>query len=187
MERGTAIVRRRDFMKALGMLSATMLFPAGRRLNAAAQAPNASKTMAFSAGDVEKQARALAAEKFVPPKIDLPKQLQDIGYDQFRDIRFKRERAIWTSSGVPFRVELFHRGFIFKEPVAIYIVADGTARRVVYSSDFFTFGPSLQPPPDGTLTDFSGFRILAPINRADAFDEFVVFQGASYFRAVAKG
>jgi glucan biosynthesis protein len=72
-------VRRRDFMKALGMLSATMLFPAGRRLNAAAQAPDASKTMAFSAGDVQKQARALAAEKFVPPKIDLPKQLQDIG------------------------------------------------------------------------------------------------------------
>jgi glucans biosynthesis protein len=180
-------VRRRDFMKALGMLSATTLLPTGRRLNAAAQAPDASKTMAFSAGDVQKQARALAAEKFVPPKIDLPKQLQDIGYDQFRDIRFKRERAIWTSAGVPFRVELFHRGFIFKDPVAIYIVADGTARRVAYSSDFFTFGPSLQPPSDGTVTDFSGFRILAPINRADAFDEFVVFQGASYFQAVAKG
>ena len=187
MEKGTAIVRRRDFMKALGMFSVTTLFPAGRRFKAAAQAPDASKAMAFSAGDVEKQARALAAEKFVPPKIDLPKQLQDIGYDQFRDIRFKRERAIWTSAGVPFRVELFHRGFIFKEPVAIYIVADGTARRVAYSSDFFTFGPSLQPPSNGTVTDFSGFRILAPVNRADAFDEFVVFQGASYFRAVAKG
>ena len=39
-------------MKALGMLSATTLLPAGRRLNAAAQAADASKTMAFSAGDV---------------------------------------------------------------------------------------------------------------------------------------
>ena len=84
-------------------------------------------------------------------------------------------------------MELFHRGFIFKDPVAIYVVADGTAQRVAYSPDLFTFGPSVQPPPDGTVTDFSGFRMLAPINRADAFDEFVVFQGASYFRAVAKG
>jgi glucans biosynthesis protein len=143
--------------------------------------------MAFAAGDVQKQARALAAEKFVPPKIELPKPLQDLSYDQYRDIRFKREQAIWTSEGVVFLVELFHRGFIFKEPVVIYVVADGTAQRVVYSRDFFTYGPSVQPPPDGTVTDFSGFRILTPINRADAFDEFLAFQGASYFRAVAKG
>ncbi len=37
------------------------------------------------------------------------------------------------------------------------------------------------------VTDFSGFRLRAPLNRAEHFDEFVVFQGASYFRAVAKG
>ena len=100
----------------------------------------------FSAGDVQKQARALAAEKFVRPKIDLPKPLQDLGYEQYRDIRFKRERAIWTSEGVPFLVELFHRGFIFKEPVAIYVVADGTAQRVAYSPDFFTFGAECATP-----------------------------------------
>jgi glucans biosynthesis protein len=180
-------VRRRDFLKALGALSAATLLPVVRRPTAAAQAADAPKSMAFSPSDVQKQARALAAEKFVRPKIDLPKQLQDLSYDQYRDIRFKRERAIWTSEGVPFLVELFHQGFIFKEPVVMYVVADGTARRVFYVPDFFTFGPSVQPPPDGSVIDFSGFRILAPINRADAFDEFVVFQGASYFRAVAKG
>jgi glucans biosynthesis protein len=187
MERGTPIVRRRDFIKALGTLSAATLMPAARRPEGASQGSDDSKTTAFAAGDVQKQARALAAERFVPPKIDLPKQVQDLGYDQYRDIRFKRERAIWTSEGVPFLVEFFHRGFIFKDPVAIYLIADGTAHRVAYSPDFFTFGARMQPPPDGSVTDFSGFRILAPINRPDAFDEFVVFQGASYFRGVAKG
>jgi glucans biosynthesis protein len=142
--------------------------------------------MAFSAAEVQKQARALAAEKFVRPKNDLPRQLQDLGYDQYRDIRFKRDQALWTSEKLPFLVELLHRGFIFKEPVTLYVVADGTARRVVYSPDLFTFGPNVQPPADGTVADFSGIRILAPINRADAFDEFLVFQGASYFRGVAK-
>jgi glucans biosynthesis protein len=174
-------------MQALGMLSAAPLWPAVRRFEIVAQAPDASKPTPFSANDVQKQARALAAEKFVRPKIDLPKPLQDLGYDQYRDIRFKRERAIWSAEGLLFLVELFHRGFIYKEPVVIYVVADGTAQRLVYSPDFFTFGPGVQPPPDGNVTDFAGLRILAPINRAEPFDEFVVFQGASYFRAMAKG
>jgi glucans biosynthesis protein len=143
--------------------------------------------MTFSALEVQKRARALAAEKFVRPKIDLPKPFQDLGYDQYRDIRFKREQALWASEGVPFIIELLHRGFIFKDALVMHVVTDGTAQRIGYSPDFFTFGPSLQPPPDGTVTDFSGFRILAPINHADIFDEVVVFQGASYFRAVAKG
>ena len=39
----------------------------------------------FSAGDVQKQARALAAEKFVRPRIDLPKQLQDMGFEPYRE------------------------------------------------------------------------------------------------------
>jgi periplasmic glucans biosynthesis protein len=123
----------------------------------------------------------------VRPKSDLPKPLQDLSHEQYRDLRFKRERAVWIAEGVPFLVEPLHRGFIFKEPVVIYVVADGIARRLAYASDFFTFSPNVPPPPEGTVTDFSGFRILAPTPRAEAFDEFVVFQGASYFRAVAKG
>ena len=34
---------------------------------------------------------------------------------------------------------------------------------------------------------FASFRIHAPINRPDYYDEVCVFLGASYFRAVAKG
>ena len=180
-------MQRRDFLKALGILSASTMWPAIRRFEAAAQSGDALKMQAFSAAEVQRQARALAAEKFVPPKLDLPRPLQDLGYEQYREIRFKRERAIWSSDGLLFQVELFHRGFIFKDPVAIYLVADGTAQRLSYSPEFFTFGPGLQLPAEGTVTDFSGFRILAPINRAESFDEFMVCQGASYFRAVAKG
>jgi periplasmic glucans biosynthesis protein len=113
-------------MKALRALAAATLLPVGRCLTAAAQAPDAAKDIPFSAGDVQKQVRALAAGKCVRPRIDLPKQLQDLNFDQYRDIRFKRERALWASERVPFRLELLHRGFLFKEPVAIYVVADRT-------------------------------------------------------------
>jgi len=79
-------VRRRDFLKALSCLSAATLWPALRRLSAALQAPDTPKTLAFSASDVQRQARALAAEKFVPPKLDLPRQWQELGYEQYRDM-----------------------------------------------------------------------------------------------------
>jgi glucans biosynthesis protein len=149
-------------------------------------APVAAATTAFSAATVQELARELAAKKFVRPKSDLPKALQDLHYDQYRDIRFKPERALWSSEGLPFHVEFFHRGLYYKEPVEIFTVADGRAQRRVYASDLFTFGPLVQAPPEGSVTDFAGFRLRAPINRSDYFDEFVVFQGASYFRAIAK-
>ncbi len=154
----------------------------GGTMHAAAPEP-----LPFSAAEVSRQARALAAEKFVRPTVNLPKAFQELGYDQYRDIRFKRERAIWGSEGLPFIVELFHRGFLFSDPVAIHIIADGQARRIRYSPDLFTFGPTLPPLPEGTLADFAGFRLLAPVHRPDEFDEFAVFQGASYFRGLAKG
>jgi glucans biosynthesis protein len=179
-------VRRRDFLKAFTAVSLATWLPTRGRIDGAAHAAAAHAT-AFTAGEVLKQARALAAEKFVRPKADLPKAFQELSYDQYRDIRFKRERAIWSSEGLPFQVELFHRGFFYTDPVTMYVVTDGQARRVAYSSNLFTFGPSVPPLSDGAITDFSGFRLRTPIHRPDSFDEFAVFQGASYFRAVAKG
>ena len=115
---------------------------------------------------MQKVARDLATKPFVPPKNDLPKALQQLEYDQYRDIRFKRERALWASEGRSFTVDLLHRGFIYKEPVMIYVVAEGHARRVELHPRSLTFGPGVSPPAEGTVTGFSGFRLRAPINRA---------------------
>jgi glucans biosynthesis protein len=51
----------------------------------------------------------------------------------------------------------------------------------------FTFGPLVGEVDAGAPYGFSGFRLHGPINRSDYYDEFVVFQGASYFRAVGRG
>ena len=40
---------------------------------------------------------------------------------------------------------------------------------------------------EGAPYGFSGFRVHGPINRSDYFDEYLVFQGASYLRAVGRG
>jgi periplasmic glucans biosynthesis protein len=180
-------VRRRDFVKALSALASVALLSPIRMVKGASKAAVAKDATTFSAAVVQELARTLAAKEFEPSKNELPKALQELNYDQYRNIRFKRERAIWASEGLPFQVDLFHRGFIFKGPVPIYIVTDGQAQRVAYAPDLFTFDPSVPPVADSTVIDFSGFRLRAPINGADYFDEFAVFLGASYFRAIAKG
>lgn len=173
-------MRRRDFLRTVGTLPvAAAMYATGQRASAAAAG-------AFSAAQVQEQARALAAQKFASPPADLPLALQSLSYDQYRDIRFKREQAIWSNEKLPFLVELFHRGFFFREPVAVFLVADGQARRLMYSPDLFTFGPRVPQLPDEPITDFAGFRLRATLNRPNYFDEFTVFQGASYFRAVAR-
>ena len=144
-------MRRRDFLQALNGLAAVAVLPVLRHGTGAALAAVATEATAFSAANVLEQARALAAKKFVPPKADLPPVLRELGYDQYRDIRFKRERALWATEGVPFQVEFFHRGFIFSDPVTIHVVADGQAWPVAYTSDFFTFGPGIPPLSTDTI------------------------------------
>ena len=70
--------------------------------------------------------------------------------------------------------------------IDIYEVANGQATRIAYRSSDFSFGSNTPPAQDVDLS-FAGFRIHAPINKPDYYDEVCVFLGASYFRAVAKG
>src|SRR3546814_1658102 len=63
--------------------------------------------------------------------------------------------------------------------------AGGRATPFAISTGLFDYTP--QPVPAVGDIGFAGFRLHAPINRADHFDELCSFLGASYFRAVAKG
>ena len=159
---------------------------AARRLFAATPA-TVGAASAFDDDTVPALARALASQAFVPPSTTLPPWLAGIGYDQYRDIRFRSDHALWRDAGLRVQAQFFHRGFLFKERVALHVVADGQAREIPYHSEDFEFGPSLHPSGDEAALGFAGFRLHAPLNRPDYFDELCVFLGASYFRAVAPG
>lgn len=140
----------------------------------------------FSADMVRKQAKELASKPYKAPDNSLPAPFNDIDYDVYRSIRFNSDRALWRNENLPFQVQFFHRGWIFKDRVTIYVVSDGSTTLIPYSPDLFNFG-KIKPPPPGTDIGFAGFRLHAKINRPDYYDEVGVFLGASYFRAVAKG
>lgn len=145
----------------------------------------AEEVQPFDPSRVRALTRELAAKPYRPPDTKLPHGFGVIGYDQYRSIRFLPERSLWRGERLPFELQLFHRGFLFANRVPIYIVVQGRAEPVRYSPDLFTFDKLKSPALDADL-DFAGFRIHAPINRPDYYDEVSAFLGASYFRAVAR-
>ncbi len=171
-------MRRRDILTASLLLPLVVAHP-----GTAASPPVAQEATPFDGNSVRNLAKDLAAKAYVPPVRTLPDAIAHLTYDQYRQIRFDAPHALWRGMGLPFEVQFFHRGFLYEDRVDLFEVVDGRARQIVYNADMFQFGPL--PRPTGDL-GFSGFRIHAPIARPDYFDEICVFQGASYFRAVAK-
>jgi glucans biosynthesis protein len=169
-------------------LSVLLLAFVGGGGPALAQPKTALEAQRFSADFVQRLARDLASKAFVPAKEDVPKPWTDIGYEQYRDIRFRSERAVWRNESRNFELHPLPAAFLYKWPVEINIVDAGTVRPLQRDNNLFDFGILAgAPTADSTPIGFSGFRINAPINRPRVFDEVWVFQGASYFRGVSRG
>ena len=66
-------------------------------------------------------------------------------------------------------------------------MSDGSARRVEF--DFAVFDTTDQLPdlPMDETLGYSGLRFLGELEKPGVFQEYSVFQGASYFRAIGKG
>jgi glucans biosynthesis protein len=173
-------VNRRHFLEAAAALPVLSVLGGVSPLAAQSSAP-------FDPSFVRRLARDLAGKAFQAPDRKLPDHLKNLSYDDYRAIRFNPDRALWRGAKLPFEVQFFHRGSsLYTDRVDIFEVANGQASRIPYQAANFIFGKT-QPPEAATDLGFAGFRLHAPINRPDYYDEVGVFLGASYFRAVAKG
>jgi glucans biosynthesis protein len=141
----------------------------------------------FSFDTVLAEAKRRASVAYVPQRGSMPAWLDRLSPDQYRSIRFDPDEDIWRSDDLPFRMELLSVGFNFQTTVTISIVENGQARDLIGTPGMFVFGANLPAPPTKATVPLSGFRIRSHINSKKVWDEFLVFQGASYFRAVAKG
>jgi glucans biosynthesis protein len=171
-------------MLAGGVGAAVASFDAGHSIRAA-QAITPEDTIGpFGATTVRDLAEALAAQPHRTPDAALPQAFRDLDYDGYRKIRFDEAHALWADSAASFRLIPNHRGFLFRDRVALFEVAGGEARALRYDPAQFRFEG--MAAPEGDL-GFAGFRLTCPLNRPDHFDELCVFLGASYFRAVGQG
>jgi periplasmic glucans biosynthesis protein len=138
----------------------------------------------FDAAMVRDMARQLAQQPYKAPDTTLPDELKNLDYQAYRSIRFDPKQALWLGQKLRFTAEFFSRGFLYKDRIEVFEVANGRATPIPYRRELFTFDKV--KPPDGDI-GFAGFRLHYPLNRADYYDEVCAFLGASYFRAVAKG
>ena len=156
-------------------------------LGALVLAPRASaKPGRFSRQIVLDVARELAGRSFSPPA-PVPETLLALDYDNYRRIRYGKRAAIWGGTPTRFSIELFAPGNLYANGVDISVVENGQAFPVPINTGTFE-----APTPEiadllASVGQIAGFRLHFPINRDDYKDEFVVFQGASYFRAVSRG
>ncbi len=161
-------------------------------LGAQAAAPHAPVPVArpaaypFSYDTLLAEAKRLAALPYAPQRDSLPAALDKLSPDQYRSIRFNPEAGLWRADKLPFRLELLraNRG---NQAVAVRVstVDKGQAQDIIATPAMFDMAQTV--PQLGRLSlPLSGFRLRSQINERKVWDEFLVFQGASYFRAVAK-
>jgi glucans biosynthesis protein len=152
----------------------------------AADAPSGlGEPQPFSFERLIEQARALAAQPWVPPP-QAPEWLARLTLEQQRAIRVRPERIIQLGP-TPFQLRPVHLGSFFREQVRLHLVQGGEARELRYEPAMFDLGGVQPPEPLPPETGFAGFRIFHPVGTSGTPDELLVFQGASYFRAVGRG
>ena len=142
---------------------------------------------AFGFDDVALRAKHLAARSYKKPDSNLPNALRALTYDQYRDIRFKPERAWWRSARLPFELMFFHEGLYYDAPVRLHEVAADGVRDIRFDPELFDYGANRLDPKTLRGLGYAGFRVHYAINSPRYKDEVLVFLGASYFRALGKG
>src|SRR3546814_15469354 len=83
---------------------------------------------AFSYDALVERARTMGGLPFEPVSESLPGPVAELGYDQYRDIRFRPEQALWRDQGLPFQAQFFHLGTDNKRPVHFLQITDGHPR-----------------------------------------------------------
>ena len=133
----TIKMRRRDFLKsALVLAGAPLSISAVRPSTASAQPPRSQR---FDYDWLKNHARGVACSDYEAPHRLLPNTLTGLDYDAYQAIRFGADKALWLREGSAFRIEFFHRGPMFKEPVRIHEIVDGEASAIVYDPAMFDF------------------------------------------------
>ncbi|MEM0947955.1 MAG: glucan biosynthesis protein G [Pseudomonadota bacterium] len=166
-----------------GLMASTTLTP-----NLLPAQTAATEETLFSFEALKREAKARAERPDAPPE-PLDTFLEALTYDDYRNIFFRPEAALWTKIDTRFRLETFHPGWLFEQPVRLYEIVDGAARPLNFSTDDFEYRNEVADklPDNATFSGAAGVKINTLLNTDEKFDELITFLGASYFRALGAG
>ncbi|MDX2264958.1 MAG: glucan biosynthesis protein D [Hyphomicrobiales bacterium] len=168
-------ITRRDVNAALFAAAASAVLKPSR----AAAAINFGPPVKFDEAALREWAEFAARQPYAPAPLRAPEIIARIDYDNYQQIKYRPDAAVWADGSAPFPVELFHVGKYFQQPARIFVLDGSLAREVLYSPDLFNYGRaefSRTLPPD---LGFAGFRVMYGAGQPD----WLAFLGASYFRS----
>lgn len=140
----------------------------------------------FSKDWLRNKAKELSKTAYAPMD-EVPKPWRELTYDQYKSIWFNSHKALWSDTALPYQVDLFHPGLYFPRAVEINIVNGDTARPLAFDISLFDKTDKFPDLPIDENMGYSGFRLRSELREPGTFEEFLVFQGASYFRAIGTG
>lgn len=185
--RNPAGLSRRAMLVAMGSAGLASPLNAQDGRPPAAAPPAEPRRGSFGYEDVVRQARDFAARPFDTSAPAIPEALKSLTYDSYREIRFRRDRALWQDSGTEYRLHLFHVGFLHDKPVPIHVISDGTAIPLPFNMALFEYGKAQVPQKLPVSLGFAGFAVTTTLNDLQVQDEVISFLGASYFRFLGRG
>lgn len=174
---------RREFIASLAALAAT---PALSQ-NAERAGLQLADGAPFAPEDVIALARRLSEQDYRSPTT-VPQEWTQISYEDYVSIWFDPRNALWNDQAeTPLRLDVFSPGLYFPTPIGLSVVEDGVARPLLFDLDLFDKTDKFPDLPIDDSLGYSGLRLRAELEKAGIFQEFAVFQGASYFRAIGTG
>lgn len=127
------------------------------------------------------------AEHAYMPRPEVPEDWRDLTYEQYKAIWFRHTSALWRDTDASYNVDFFHPGLYFPQAITIDEVVDGTARPVPFDLSAFDRTDKVPELTSEGALGYSGFRLRTDLGEPGKKNEFCVFQGASYFRAIGLG
>src|SRR3990172_11817140 len=155
---------RRSVLIGTGALAALEVGPGFTSFARALTEPAFDASTSFTSAHVQNLAEQLSTQPFAKPSISAPPAFQKLGYDQYRDIRFRTDQAIWRGEKLDFELQLLPMGWLFDVPVEIWLVDGGYAKRLTADKNLFSLGPLVGDVGAGAPYGFSRFRVHGPIN-----------------------
>ncbi len=155
----------------------------------AAPLPAAVEPARIDLDYVIEKARERAEKPFHSPRADLPSLLKadQLTYDKYRLIQFRRGMALWSEEQLPVRVEFFHPGYLYEEPVRINEFTASYTQPIRFARDFFQYGEGLDIADKiPARTGYAGFKLVYELNAPGRWDELGAFLGASYYRLLGQ-
>ncbi len=140
----------------------------------------------FSVEMIHEKARDLASREYAARDM-IPQEWLDLTYDEFSHIWFDPRNGIWIDEDRPMKMDLFNAGLYVPRPTQVNLVEGGVAKTLGFDINLFATTDEFPDLPVDETMGYSGFRLRADLEKNGLFNEFFVFQGASYFRGIANG